>query len=72
MQVLWAPTDVASRYVGTPQRERAKGIPYFARAGNSERGLQLCSSQSAAIQKPVYLRIAIRGLSALGERAVSV
>jgi hypothetical protein len=29
MQVLWAPTDVASRYVGTPQRERAMGIPYL-------------------------------------------
>src|SRR5690349_4377507 len=29
MQVLWAPTDVASRYVGTPQRERAMGVPYL-------------------------------------------
>ena len=29
MHILWAPTDVASRYVGTPQRERAIGIPYL-------------------------------------------
>ena len=28
MTVLFAPTDVASQYVGTPQRERALGVPY--------------------------------------------
>jgi len=29
MQVMWAPTDVASQYVGTPQRERALGVEYL-------------------------------------------
>jgi hypothetical protein len=28
MQVIWCPTDVASQYVGTPQRERAMAVPY--------------------------------------------
>jgi hypothetical protein len=28
MQVIWGPTDVASMYVGWPQRERALGVPY--------------------------------------------
>jgi hypothetical protein len=28
MQVLWAPTDVASMYAGVPQRERALAFPY--------------------------------------------
>ena len=28
MSVLWAPTDVASMYAGTPQREHALAIPY--------------------------------------------
>jgi len=27
MQVIWAPTDVASQYAGTPQRERAIALP---------------------------------------------
>jgi len=27
MQIIWAPTDVASQYVGTPQRERALALP---------------------------------------------
>jgi NPCBM/NEW2 domain/Chitobiase/beta-hexosaminidase C-terminal domain len=27
MQIIWAPTDVASQYVGTPQRERAIALP---------------------------------------------
>ncbi len=27
MQIIWAPTDVASQYAGTPQRERAMGLP---------------------------------------------
>src|SRR5262245_54373067 len=30
MQVLWAPTDVASMYAGVPQREGALGVPYVA------------------------------------------
>lgn len=30
MQVLWAPTDVASMYAGVPQRERALAFPYVA------------------------------------------
>jgi NPCBM/NEW2 domain/Chitobiase/beta-hexosaminidase C-terminal domain len=30
MQVLWAPTDVASMYAGVPQRERALAFPYIA------------------------------------------
>ena len=29
MQVMWAPTDVASQYVGTPQRERALAVEYL-------------------------------------------
>jgi alpha-L-fucosidase len=29
MQVIWCPTDVASQYVGWPQRERALGTPYL-------------------------------------------
>ena len=29
MQVTWAPTDVASQYVGTPQRERALAVEYL-------------------------------------------
>ena len=28
MTVFWGPTDVASQYVGTPQRERALAVPY--------------------------------------------
>lgn len=28
MQVIWAPTDVAGMYVGTPQRERALAVAY--------------------------------------------
>jgi hypothetical protein len=28
MQVIWGPTDVASMYVGWPQRERALGVAY--------------------------------------------
>ncbi len=27
MQIIWAPTDVASQYAGTPQRERAIALP---------------------------------------------
>jgi nicotinamidase-related amidase len=27
-QIIWAPTDVASQYVGTPQRERAIALPH--------------------------------------------
>src|SRR5262249_32923577 len=30
MQVLWAPTDVASMYAGVPQRERGLAVPYVA------------------------------------------
>jgi hypothetical protein len=29
MQIIWAPTDVASQYVGTPQRERAIALPRY-------------------------------------------
>jgi len=29
MAVFWGPTDVASQYVGTPQRERAMAVPYI-------------------------------------------
>lgn len=29
MSVMWAPTDVASQYVGTPQRERALAVEYL-------------------------------------------
>lgn len=29
MPVMWAPTDVASQYVGTPQRERALAVEYL-------------------------------------------
>lgn len=29
MQVIWAPTDVASQYAGAPQRERALALPRF-------------------------------------------
>lgn len=29
MLVMWSPTDVASQYVGTPQRERSIAAPYF-------------------------------------------
>ncbi|KKL26240.1 hypothetical protein LCGC14_2397260 [marine sediment metagenome] len=29
MTVFWGPTDVASQYVGTPQRERALAVPYI-------------------------------------------
>jgi len=29
MQIIWAPTDVASQYVGTPQRERALALPRY-------------------------------------------
>ena len=29
MQIIWAPTDVASQYAGTPQRERAIALPRF-------------------------------------------
>ena len=29
MQIVWAPTDVASQYVGTPQRERAIALPRY-------------------------------------------
>ena len=28
INILWAPTDVASQYVGRPQRERAMAVPY--------------------------------------------
>jgi nicotinamidase-related amidase len=28
MTVMWAPSDVAGNYVGTPQRERALAVPY--------------------------------------------
>jgi len=28
MQIIWAPTDVASQYVGTPQHERAIALPF--------------------------------------------
>jgi hypothetical protein len=28
MSILWAPTDVASQYVGREQRERALAVPY--------------------------------------------
>lgn len=30
MQIIWAPTDVASQYVGTTSRERAIALPRFA------------------------------------------
>src|SRR2546427_8176395 len=36
MQVVWAPTDVANQYVGTPQRERSMAVPYFARPAPKE------------------------------------
>jgi hypothetical protein len=29
MQIIWAPTDVASQYVGTPQRERAIALTRY-------------------------------------------
>src|SRR5436190_19662562 len=29
MQIIWAPTDVASQYVGTPGRERAIALPRY-------------------------------------------
>ena len=29
MQIIWAPTDVASQYVGTPQRERAIALERY-------------------------------------------
>src|SRR5215472_6075479 len=28
MQIIWAPTDVASQYAATPQRERAIALPH--------------------------------------------
>ena len=29
MQIIWAPTDVASQYAGAPQRERAMAVPRY-------------------------------------------
>ncbi|MGN6490963.1 MAG: NPCBM/NEW2 domain-containing protein [Agriterribacter sp.] len=34
MQVIWAPTDVASFYSGWPQRQRAMAVPYIDVPGN--------------------------------------
>jgi nicotinamidase-related amidase len=52
MQVIWAPTDVASQYVGTPQRERSIALPHFSRPAPAEFVCRLTAKQGKCLCGP--------------------
>jgi len=52
MTVLWCPTDVASQYVGTPQRERAMAVPRVKLARHKDRAMSFRVATASGIAKP--------------------
>jgi nicotinamidase-related amidase len=52
MRVIWAPTDVASQYVGMPQRERSIAVPRFPRPAPAEFVCRLTAKQGKCLCGP--------------------
>jgi nicotinamidase-related amidase len=52
MQVIWAPTDVASQYAGRAQRERSTAVPYFSRPEPAEFVCRLTAKQGPCLCGP--------------------